>query len=29
MQNLIQTYQKMKGLFDNLLDVTEQITLQA
>lgn len=29
MQSLIQNYQKMKDLFDDLLDVTEQITLSA
>lgn len=28
MQSLIQNYQKMKDLFDDLLDVTEQITLK-
>ena len=29
MQSLIRNYQKMKDLFDDLLDVTEQITLSA
>ena len=28
MQSLIQNYQKMKDLFDDLLDITEQITLK-
>ena len=28
MQNLIQNYQKMKDLFDDLLDITEEITLK-
>ena len=28
MQSLIRNYQKMKDLFDDLLDVTEQLTLR-
>ena len=28
MQSLIRNYQKMKDLFDDLLDITEQITLK-